>query len=407
MDSEQSIQVAPPTKKIPTLNVDAPTQKEVASSSFLQRVGSKLPLFLLVVSIIIQLGAHSLWRVTEADANPLSNHRNANERAFDLWMNKGRHVINYKGLAIAQASTWRNSTAVSKILQKMRVTDDGKKKKTMKTTTTATKPTIPTLTIYGDDNGRRVALALDRALSSNNQETMSSATSGQNDLLSDAHGLHLQYRWSPTANQLTSRLSSEGRTTLNEIIVLVVHSWNAASCAAEVASIENATETMRLGAPSLKIVWVLPLLPLRAQGQSELWRCRDQMLLRQQSYDEMLDGTRLTDQKGYEVQLSKDGQSYEIGVYDDLAQGLLNFLSKPPKRHVSTGDGVSSEDLKGISYDWKLGSLIVMVLTLLLTTFDNFLGLSWIGLKVVGLPSIEFDIVYSALAEKLEAAKLW
>ena len=104
--------------------------------------------------------------------------------------------------------------------------------------------------------------------------------------------------------------------------------------------------------------------------------------------------------------LSKDGIHYEPFIYDNLAQGILNYLKKPVP--IGVNDSRKKYSLAGISHSALLGGLVLVALTCMLVTFDIYLGFSAMARAVLGLPDVDLDDVYEKLHQTIKkVGKLW
>jgi hypothetical protein len=107
-----------------------------------------------------------------------------------------------------------------------------------------------------------------------------------------------------------------------------------------------------------------------------------------------------------ETLLSKDGIHYEPFIYDNLAQGILNYLKKPVP--IGVNDSRKKYSLAGISHSALLGGLVLVALTCMLVTFDIYLGFSAMARAVLGLPDVDLDDVYEKLHQTIKkVGKLW
>jgi len=148
------------------------------------------------------------------------------------------------------------------------------------------------------------------------------------------------------------------------------------------------------------------------------WNYRQVLVDRSDRLDEILDGTTLTDPLTEmttkidednvkdNMLYSKDGVHYESIVYENIAQGILNFIQKPIP--IASGDPRKIQSLAGISNNVLLGTFVLMALISMLLTFDIYLGFSSIARMVLQLPTIDVEAVYDELHKTIDKiAKLW
>lgn len=173
---------------------------------------------------------------------------------------------------------------------------------------------------------------------------------------------------------------------------------------------------LRKTAVKSSVLWLAPTLVVEASLPVEKkvtmtveggWNYRQAIEDRTSYLDEVLDGTALTKTvPDGETLLSKDGIHYEPFIYDNLAQGILNYLKKPVP--IGVNDSRKKYSLAGISHSALLGGLVLVALTCMLVTFDIYLGFSAMARAVLGLPDVDLDDVYEKLHQTIKkVGKLW
>jgi len=382
------------------------------------RCCEKIPLLLLVISICVQLGAYLVWPSTD-DILLSGNARYANPNAYMLWNDIGQNVINYKGIhEQGNDMLWRNQTISNVLLSKR------------------------TISIYGDSIGRETMKALGRAISGVNKTTVQFDMNDRHKdkFFTEPNGAILKFYWSPFAAITAKRIASmkeDGDAVKDEIIVISNAPWDmlhhpcldetcggkdsAALFAKDMDVVLDTIDIKRNHWHTLdkilSALWIAPTLvkpdqlPLGKKNVMTIqacWNYRQSIIDRKDRLDEILDGTTLTQSTSYTTidLTSNDGVHYDSMVYDNLAQGLLNYITKPIP--LASLDPRKKQSLAGISHNVLLGSLVLIALTCMLLTFDVYLGFSNVARILLGIPDIDYEAVYDTLHKTIsKAGKLW
>jgi hypothetical protein len=172
--------------------------------------------------------------------------------------------------------------------------------------------------------------------------------------------------------------------------------------------IENINGRILFMAPTLVVPSNLPQKKKESMTIEAGWNYWQAIIDRKDSMDEILDCTTLTDVVPDLPALeSEDGVHYEPFVYDNIAQGILNYIQKPIpyKQNDIRND---QKKLAGISHNAVLGVLVLIALTCMLITFDVYLGFSVLARIILGLPDIDLDHEYDKLHQTIKnVGKLW
>ena len=386
---------------------------------------NKIPVLLLVLSVTLQCCAYLVWPSTN-----ISYHTYADPKAYRLWENKGKKVMNIKGVTEqGNEMLWRNVSVASDLTK-------GR-----------------TLSLYGDSIGRETLKAFGRLISGRNKTTVQFDMNDRHKdkFFTEPNGAVLKFYWSPFAAVTAKRIAALDKDQLkrNEIIVISNGPWDMLhhpckenSCGGQngaglfASDVDMVLDTIDTTVRSSTVLsqsslastlWITPTLvvhnklpPAKAAHMTVQagWNYRQVLVDRSDRLDEILDGTTLTDPLTEmttkidednvkdDMLYSKDGVHYESIVYENIAQGILNFIQKPIP--IASGDPRKIQSLAGISNNVLLGTFVLMALISMLLTFDIYLGFSSIARMVLQLPTIDVEAVYDELHKTIDKiAKLW
>ena len=368
----------------------------------------RIPAVLLFISIFLQLSAYMFWPTSV-------NTRGTDDASYSLWKDRGRHVVNFKGIQEQNNDMqWRDINEASSITKNR------------------------TISVYGDSIGRDTLISLGKLISGDKTTVKFDESDRHKDRsFHEPNDATLNFFWSPLTDDTLMRLSHSLRVksfTSNEIVIISNGAWDMlhqpcreAKCGGNdgngyfvegVDKIMGAIDSrLRMSAHESAAIWIAPTLavpenlpPTKSEEMTVEagWNYRQALIDRKNRFDEILDGTMLTKPTPDEMRLqSKDGVHYDWLVYDSLAQGVLNYMKKPLS-WASEDPRRKEESLAGISHNVGLGLLVLVALACMLLTFDIYLGFSNVALAMLGLPGVDMDAVYNKLHQTItKVGKLW